>query len=252
MRKEKRAGIGVAVALVILLVVVAASMLYQRNRGRAEFADYLVSQGRWTTRDSIAELRRAIAVNERQIERHVQYSAENANYWKLLAVRLQQKGLHGEALEALERAIFLSPEDPFLFYYAGLSAGTLAKSFYLVSGEGAGRDAHRHRYFTIAENAFLRAIELDGSYLRPRYSLAVLYVFDLDRPEEAIPHLERYLEISRNDVDTMFVLARAFFMLRRYQEALELYDRIIVLTGDEQKRIDAQNNRQTVMGHLYG
>jgi hypothetical protein len=40
--------------------------------------------------------------------------------------------------------------------------------------------------------------------------------------------------------------------MRNYEAALELYDRIIILTRDEQKRIDAQNNRQMVMGHIYG
>jgi tetratricopeptide (TPR) repeat protein len=77
-------------------------------------------------------------------------------------------------------------------------------------------------------------------------------VFDLDRPEEAIPHLQRYLEISRNDVETMFVLARAFFMVRMFQEAVDLYDRIIMLTGDEQRRNDARSNRQIVLGHMHG
>jgi len=80
----------------------------------------------------------------------------------------------------------------------------------------------------------------------------VLYVFDLERPEDAVPHLQHYLEISRNDVDTMFVLARAFFMLKNYQGALDLYDRIIILTTSDQKRIDAQNNRQMVLGQMYG
>jgi hypothetical protein len=50
----------------------------------------------------------------------------------------------------------------------------------------------------------------------------------------------------------MFVLARAFYMLENYQAAVELYDRIITLTSDEQKRIDAQNNRQIVMERMYG
>ena len=245
-------GIATVITLLVLIgLAVTATRLYQRNRSRGEFAEYISSQssGHWNTPDSVSELKAAIAANEKRIERHVQYSARNATYWKLLAVRLQQRGLHGEALEALESAIYYAPEDPFLHYYTGVSAGIMAKSFHLFPGRD---NAERNSYFNLAENSFLRAIELDGSYLRPRYSLGVLYVFELDRPEEAIPHLEKYLGISRNDVDTMFVLARAFFMLGRYQSALDLYDRIIVLTGDEGKRTDARNNRQTVMERLHG
>ena len=257
MKYQKGAFAGLVVVLIIIVVAVASTSLYERNARRAEFADQVISQGRWTTPDSVTELKKAIAENERRIDRYVQASAQNATYWKLLSVRLQQRGLHGDALDALERAISLSPEDPMLHYYTGISAGTMAKSYYLTAERspdlGApGRQEHRNQYFSIAESAFRRAIELDGNYLRPRYSLGVLYVFDLDRPEEAIPHLQKYLEISRNDVDTMFVLARAYYMLRMFQESLELYDRIIILTGDEKKRIDAQNNRQIIMGHLYG
>ena len=213
--------------------------------------------------DTIEGLRNAIAIYEKQIERHVEDVSKTAAYWKILAVRLQDRGLHGEALEALGRAVYHAPEDPLLHYYTGISAGIMAKSFHAFPegnlGTGGlrrelpGRDnSDRMKFFTLAEKAFLRAIELDDRYLRPRYSLGVLYVFDLDRPEDAIPHLERYLEISRNDVDTMFVLARAFYMIRDYKAALALYDRIITLTTSEQKRIDAQNNRQRVLGQMYG
>jgi tetratricopeptide (TPR) repeat protein len=248
MKTNKGILIGLTL-LVIIIVTVTASMLYERSRRRAVFAEHFTSHGRWATPDSVRELRSAIAANERRIERHVQYASRNAHYWKLLSVRLQQRGLHGETLEALERAIFITPEDPMLHYYTGISAGTMAKSFHLFPGRD---NTERNMYFALAESAFLRAIELDPGYLRPRYSLAVLYVFDLDMPEEAIPHLLRCLEISRNDVEAMFVLARAFYMLRRYEEAVELYNRIIILTGDEQRRIDAHNNRQLALDRMYG
>ena len=249
MKSNKGTIIVTALILLMVTVAISYSVLQQRNRRRADFAEYIVSNSPWATPDTVRELRASIAANERRIERHVQMAARNANYWKLLSVRLQQRGLHGEALEALERAIFYAPEDPMLHYYTGISAGTLAKSFHLFPGRD---NTERNRLFYLSESSFLRAIELDPNYLRPRYSLGVLYVFDLDRPEDAVPHLLRYLEISRNDIDTMFVLARAFFMQRMFQDALDLYDRIIILTGDEQKRIDARNNRQIVMGHIHG
>jgi len=250
MKIKKGAVIGITVVIFIILGAVFYSV-YQKNRVRGEFADRIISQGggRWDRPDSIKELKSAISSYEKRIERHVEDAANTATYWKLLAARLQERGLHGEALEALERAIYYAPEDPLLHHYTGVSAGIMAKSFHLFPGRD---NADRVRYYALAEDSFLRAIELDSRYLRPRYSLGVLYVFDLDRPEDAIPHLERYLEISRNDVDTMFVLARAFFMLRDFKAAVEMYDRIITITTSEQKRIDAQNNRQIILGQMYG
>jgi len=237
--------------ITVVSAAITATMLTQRNRRVREFADYIISHGesRWAAPDSVRQLRASIAANERRIERHVQYAARGAHYWKLLAIRLQQRGLHGEALGALQRAIFYAPEDPMLHFYTGLSAAILARSFHLFPGIV---NTDRILHFELAESAFLRAIDLDDRYLRPRFSLGVLYVFELDRPEEAIPHLLRYLEISRNSIDTMFVLARAFFMVGMFREAIELYDRIIVLTSNDQTRLEAQRNRFIVLGYLHG
>ncbi|MCL2380701.1 MAG: tetratricopeptide repeat protein [Treponema sp.] len=250
MNTKKGAAIGITVITLVIAGILAAS-LRERGRLRDEFAGFIVSYGtgRWTRPDTIVELRRSIAAYERRIARHVQSAARSANYWKLLGIRLQQRGLHGEALEAFQRAIDLAPEDPTLHYHSGVSAAITAKSFHLFPGRDM---TDRVQHFALAEQAFLRAIELDDRYLRPRYSLGVLYVFDLDRPEEAITHLERVLEISRGDIDAMFVLARAFYMTGSFQEAVNMFDRIIVLTRYEQTRISAQNNREIVMRRIHG
>ena len=238
----------VAIVFIIVIVLFGASRC-ERNKARGEWAKQVFGLGGGVSTATVEEIRAAIAANERQIERYVETAARTGLYWKLLASRLQDRGLHGEALEALWQAIYYTPEDPVLHYSMGISAGILAKSIHILPG---GERNERESYNDLAEESFLRAIELDGRYLGPRYSLGVLYAFELDRPEEAIPHLERCLEISRSDVDAMFVLARAYYMTRRFQDALDLYDRIIILTRDDQKRIDAQNNRQLILGQTNG
>jgi tetratricopeptide (TPR) repeat protein len=197
---------------------------------------------------TIEDLRTAIGLYEELLEQHVRDAAQTGVYWKLLATRLQDRGLHHEALDALERAIYYSPEDAYLYYMQGVSAGIAAKS----SFELAGGDAGTRQYYDFSEKSYLRAIELDNGYGRPRYGIAVLYVFELNRPEEAIPHLLRYLEISRNDVDALFVLARAYYMIGDYQDALDMYDRILGISRDEAKRTEAENNRQAIMDLYYG
>ena len=254
MKTTKTTQTALTIIAVIGLICIVASVVSCRERykSRSEEAEQIISYG--PSMDGIREIRKAIATYEKRIEQHVQDAARSANYWKILAVRLQGRGLHGDALEALQHAVYYAPEDPLLHYYTGISAGIMAKSLHAfpLASPPLGRESSRERYFNLAEEAFLRAIELDGRYVRPRYSIGVLYVFDLERPEEAVPHLERCLEISRSDVDAMFVLARAFYMLERYREAVDLYDRIINLTGDEQKKTDAKNNRQLAMGQIYG
>jgi len=238
---------------VFVIVAVASGIIgvsaYQKNKIRGELAGRIYSQEPGAPALTVEQLKASIGEYEKRIARHVQDAAKTASYWKILSVRLMDRGLSGEALEALERAIYYSPEDAALHCYTGITAGTIAKSLHVFPGRD---NTEREKYFTLAEKAYLRSIELDGRYLRALYGLGVLYVFELDRPEDALPYLGRYLEISRNDVDVMFVLARAFYMLRDYQAALDLYDRIITLTRDEQKRIDAHNNRQLILGQMYG
>jgi len=248
MKIKKGAIIGIGI-IIIIVIAAAAVSFGQRNSGRTDLAKRIFSLGSDNPGTSIEELKASIAAYEKRIDEHVKDAAKTSAYWKILAVRLQDRGLHGEALAALEHAIYYSPEDPALHYYTGVSAGIIAKSIHLFPGN---ENSDRNLYFRLSEDSYLRAIELDGRYLRPRYGLAVLYVFELDRPEDAIPQMERYLEISRNDVDAMFILARAHFMLNNYKAAVDLYDRIITLTRDEQKRIEAQNNRQLIMGRIYG
>jgi tetratricopeptide (TPR) repeat protein len=125
----------------------------------------------------------------------------------------------------------------------------VAKSAVGFSGNAETEAGH---FFTLSENAYLRAIELDPDYPKPRYGLGVLYTFELDRPADAIPHLTRYLQIISSDVQVMFVLARAYYMTEQYDEAIELYDRIIARSKDPKVKAEAQNNRETVRGQMYG
>jgi tetratricopeptide (TPR) repeat protein len=235
----------IMVAVIVLLVV----SIVEKNAGRSALAKRIFALGGDNQGTTVEELKAAIAQYEKRIEHHVNDAAQTGIYWKLLAVRLQDRSLHGEALEALKNAVYYLPEDPAVQYYTGLSAAVMAKSTQIYPGND---DRVRQEYFALAEKAYLRAIELDPNYMQPRYGLGVLYVFELNKSEAAIPHLERYLEIFRNDVDAMFVLARACVVLHDYQTAIDLYDRIIAVSKDEVKRNEAQKNRQTVMGQIRG
>jgi tetratricopeptide (TPR) repeat protein len=248
MRIKKEAAIGIVVIVIIASVILGLTV-YQRRSSRNALAARIaeLSPPGGGVPETIESLRAAIGLYEEQIEQHVRDAAQTGLYWKILAVRLQDRGLHNEALEALERALYYTPADSSLHYMTGVSAGMAAKSAFVSTNQ-----QNREHYYALSETAYLRAIELDPRYGRPRYGLGVLYVFDLDRPLEAIPHLLRYLEITTRDVDAMFVLARAYYMTEEYQAAADLYDRIIEISKDENKRAEARNNKQLVLDVLYG
>jgi tetratricopeptide (TPR) repeat protein len=248
-KKDMRTGL---VVITLIAALVIGFNIYRKYSARSSLAARITELSpRGGPPGTIEGLREAITLYEAQIEQYVKDAAQTGVYWKILATRLQDKGLHTEALNALERAIAYNPEEATLHHLRGLSAGIVAKSHYdgALTREGISQQDY---YFTLAERSYLRAIELNSDYGRPRYGLGILYVFELNRPAEAIPHLERYLEISKNNVDGMFVLARAYYMTGQYEPALELYERIPSLTKDPQKRADAAQNKQTVLGLLNG
>jgi tetratricopeptide (TPR) repeat protein len=248
MRVKKEAALGILV-IGILVLVFLGILVTQRRSARNTLAARIAELGPrgGGPPETIEGLRTAISAYEVQIEQHVRDAAQTGIYWKILATRLQDRGLHNDALDALERAVYYNPEDPSLHYLIGVSAGIIAKSSYIEQNQQS-----RERYYALSEAGYLRAVELDPRYVRPRYGLGVLYVFELDRPLDAIPHLLRYLEITTQDVDAMFILARAYYMTGEYQPAVDLYDTIIDLTKDADKRAEARNNKQFVLDTLYG
>ncbi|WP_043922962.1 hypothetical protein [Leadbettera azotonutricia] len=245
-KKEVLVGLTVIGIIIIGFIVL---INFQANKGRRELASRIISLGNGGPPETIEGLKEAITAYEKQIELYVKDAAQTGVYWKILATRLQEKGLHNEALEALEHAIYYNPEDAVLHYLTGLSAAIVAKTHHNFTGI---ENPERDRLYALAEEAYLSSLKIDEKYLRPRYALGVLYVFELDRPQDAIPLMERYLDFSTNDVDAMFVLARACFEVSDMERSLALYDMIISVARDEDKRREAQNNRQVVMGRLYG
>jgi len=238
----------------ILIIAAVGSLIYfmyQRGstRSNRELARRIAEiSPRGGPPETIEGLRQAIALYENQIERNIREAAQTGVYWKILAMRLADRNMDNDALEALERAIHYNSEDASLFYLTGVSAAKVAKN---IIGFSAAFERERERYFNLAENAYLRAMELDITYTRPMYGIGVLYVFELDRPDDAIVYLERYLQILPSDVSAMAVLARANFMIQNYSRAIELYERIADRTKDNRLKEEALLNKDIIQGMLY-
>jgi tetratricopeptide (TPR) repeat protein len=208
----------------------------RRRKEATSIAEYGPRKG---VPQSIEALEVAIAAYEDELERHVRDSAQTGVYWKILATRFRDKGMHLEALNALDHAMQYSPDEETLHYLSGLSAVQVAASRYLVPGEA-------ERLFGVAEKAYLQAINLSPDYGQARYALAALYVLELDRAAEAIPHLERYMRLRSGDADAMFLMARAYYMVGRYNDAIDWYNRGIPVTKDKAKAAEAEANIQFI------
>ncbi|MDR2181403.1 MAG: tetratricopeptide repeat protein [Treponema sp.] len=240
---------GTAKSLVIVILAAAAItgvFVYKKISTRNSLAAQIAAlSSRGAPPGGIEDLRKAIALYEKKIEQNVRDAAQTGSYWKILGSRLVDRGLYGEALEALERAAEYYPEDESVHYLLGLSAGNLAQSEYFDP-------ARQEEHFSVAERAYLRALTIDGRYGKALYGISILYVFALGRPAEAVPYLRRFLDINTSDTDAMFVLANAYFQLGETQNAVDLYDTIIGITKDPAKKRQAETNKAEVLGRSYG
>ena len=242
MKKIKDKVIGI---LVVVLIGSLVLFVYnhERNKTNRDLAKRMAELSpRGGPPETIEGLKAAISAYETQIERNVKEGAQTGVYWKILGIRLADRGMHRDALDAFERAIYFNTEDPTLFFLTGESAAAVAASSLRFSAES---DEKEH-FENMAESAYLRAVQLDPVYARPRLGLGILYAFDLNRPAEAIPHMERFAELSPNNMQGMFVLARAYYMTENYSRAIELYDRIISRTKDPKVKAEAQNNKEII------
>ena len=243
-KKAKEILIGILVVIILAAAVLSLHTCEKQKGGRqlAKRIAELSSRG-GNIPETIEGLREAIVLYEEQIEKNVREGAQTGVYWKILAIRLADRGMHRDALNAIQQAIQYNSSDPTLFYLTGEYASVAAASTLNFSPDSM---AEKEQLANLAESAYLRSIQLDPVYARPRIGLGILYTIDLARPEDAIPHLERYLQLTSNNTEGMFVLARAYFMTQNYDPAIAIYDRIISGSKDARIKENAQNNKTEI------
>ena len=192
----------------------------------------------------VAEIRREIERHRKEVDRTVDAAGQLGVYYKMLAVEYMRGAMYGPAYDALEQAITIQPENPILFYYSAVCAARMAKA-QVISED-------RLRWLQRSEALYRRAITLDPGYAAALYGLSVLYIFELDRPQEAEDLLERLLAVESKEIDGRFLLARVYYGLGKLENAVELYREIESLADVEQVREEALASRKRIEEELYG
>ena len=198
---------------------------------------------------SIEELKDAIKKYQERVA-DVQLAQSQIGIWyKILGTRYLDNKMYGEALKCFEEALQYYPNNQNLYYYVGVCAGYMSHA--AMDFNASGTNEVKYNYLKLAEEAYLRAIQIEDRYVRALYGLGVLYVFELDEPGKAIPHLEKALSIDTKNLDTMFVLARAYYSNYEFDKAVEMYDKIIETTKSEDTRKTAEENKQIALDAAY-
>ncbi len=235
---------------VLSLVVVLAlagcknkeDQYYLNNLKKLESLEYKAS-----IRDEkeIKRLKEGINKYKKIVDQKVKASEQLGIYYKMLAVRYLNSKMYALALENLKKALKYYPENPILFYLTGVCYARTAKSI-------LDDDAKRKSMLDLAVRYYKRAISLDNRYRDALFGLAVLYVFELNKPELAVPLLEKLLSTQKSDTDAMFLLARTYYQLGDNEKAIKMYDRIIKITKSKRRREEALKDKEIIEVEMNG
>ena len=206
-----------------------------RQLSELESPDYQAEQ---PTDERIRELREGIRLHEQIVRQKVQAARQLSVYHRSLAIEYINRGMYGLALEQIDEAIRIEPENRILFYYAGIAAARFGKA--MVD------PVEREDLYARAEAYYRRAIALDGNYVNALYALAVLYVFEMELPLEAEPLLDTIVARQARNVQAMALLARVYAATGRLDEAARMYGQVADTTGDSELRREAIRNRDLV------
>ena len=187
-----------------------------------------------------AELKDAIRKYERRVDDIIIAEGRIGIWYKILGSRYMDQKMYKKALKAFQSALEYYPENPNLFYQVGLAASLTAKNS--LDFELTGTDIEKKRYFDLAASAYNRALEIDSKHSKAVYALSVLYIFELNRPAEAIPILEKIAEWEKKPIDHLFLLGTAYYMTGENEKAIAVYERIIEISSSAEKKAKAESN----------
>ncbi len=193
-----------------------------------------------------AELKDAIRKYEKRVDDIIIAEGRIGIWYKILGSRYMDQKMYKKALKAFQSALEYYPENPNLFYQAGLAASLMAKNS--LDFELTGTDIEKKRYFDLAASAYNRALEIDSKHSKAVYALSVLYIFELNRPAEAIPILEKIAEWEKKPIDHLFLLGTAYYMTGENEKAIAVYERIIEISSSAEKKAKAESNIMEIRG----
>lgn len=237
-------------AVLHVWVLVAAAALIStgcEQSGRSDRLDALLEmestagyEGREVPEERVAELRRAIDRYSSIVEEKVDAANQLGVYYKLLGQEYLDQSMYRLSLEAFDEAIRIHPENAVLYFKAGLSAAQYGRSRV--------DPVERSELIDRAEAYYRRGLAIDPANPDLGYALAVLYVFELDRPADAIPLLEGLLDREPRDVSALFLVGRAYAAVGRISDAVEAYERAAESAASDEVRSRALRNASELLG----
>lgn len=188
---------------------------------------------------SIEEIESSIEKYNDDINQIIMKTEKTGMWYKLLGTRYFDRKMYAKAYEAFSNALEIYPDNEILYYYLGTSA-------VYIANESISDVAKYDEYLSIAENAYLRSLQIDDRYAYSLYGIGVLYVYQMKKPEDAIPYLQKLLTIEKKNIDAKFVLSNAYYLTRQFDMAIETLESIIKDSKSDKIKDKAKENIQQI------
>lgn len=185
------------------------------------------------------KMKKDIAYFSKILDEKVEAGEKLGTYYKLIGLKYLDYNMFHLALEAFEEALSIYPENPNVLYYAGLASARLSKT---ASSEKEGDD-----FLEKAVRYYSASLSVNNRFSSPMYGLAIIYVYELNQPEEAIPLLELYNSIQKSSMNGYFLLASAYYGAGNENKAVDTYNYIIDKSDDEIEVESARSNRNSIL-----
>lgn len=184
-------------------------------------------------------LRKDIDKYRKILDEKIDAAEKLGTYYKMIGMKYLDYSMYGLALEAFEEALAIYPENPVVLYNAGLTSARLSKTEVSESEKTILLDQ--------AVRYYRASLAVNDRFSSPMYGLAIIYVYELEQPELAIPLLEVYNSIQKSSMKGRFLLASAYFASGNENEAVDIYNSIIDENESGEEAEAARNNRNAIL-----
>lgn len=249
-RAEYRGGATHLRTVLCLMVVLGLLTLTGCNERQQRMLKRLVAtqasqyEGEEVSEEKVAELEEHVKRFSDEVIELVRKKGRLGIYYRMLAMEYLDQEMYGPAMENFRKALEIYPNNHIVHYYTGVASSQIA--------ETKPDEESRLELLRQAAHYYERAVELKGNYVEALYALSVLYIFELDRPYDAEPYVQKIIETRKDHWRAKFLLARIRVEQNRIEEAVEIYSEIAEESPQDDMVERARENRDRLMGGQYG
>ncbi|WP_028329922.1 tetratricopeptide repeat protein [Brachyspira alvinipulli] len=163
-----------------------------------------------------------------------------ASVYRVLGERSLAKQQYAYSAKYFTEALKILPNSPYLRYGLGISYANLADS--------ADTPEKKTEFINRAETNINFAIGKDPNNANYYAALASLKGIQQDKYEEAFENISKAVEMSPDNIDYLFILARIQYSRENYNEAVAAYRKISNLATETSIKQTALNNINQIIG----